>query len=84
MDAGTAHGGRQALTSLGNLDSAIISPRGGIQDSAHTRKEARVWQGSSHGRKFMFKASVAPVSTATCHLNYHCQRSILDEFVDWC
>lgn len=37
MDAVTSHGGRQALTGLGNLDPAIITP-GGIQDITHAQK----------------------------------------------
>lgn len=46
MDTVTSHGGRQALTSLGNLDPAIITPRGGIQDSVHAREDPDM-----HGRK---------------------------------
>lgn len=37
MEAVTSHGGRQALTSLGNLDPAIITSGwgGGVRESGH-------------------------------------------------
>jgi len=39
MEAVTSHGGRQALTSPGNLDPAIKTSGGlGIQDITHARE----------------------------------------------